>query len=135
LACRNSQEGKKILLILYKRVSNFPTLSNAEAVGEALCFGWIDSKPYKRDAHSYYLFFAKRKSKSIWSKLNKERVARLQEQGLMMEAGQIMVNIAKQSGTWGIPDEVEKLILPHELEQKFRDSPAIALNWDRLPPT
>jgi uncharacterized protein YdeI (YjbR/CyaY-like superfamily) len=53
----------------------------------------------------------------------------------MMEAGQIMVNIAKQSGTWGIPDEVEKLILPHELEQKFRDSPAIALNWDRLPPT
>ncbi|MEM9259482.1 MAG: hypothetical protein AAGA62_07530, partial [Bacteroidota bacterium] len=54
-------------LIIYKKGTGIPSLTYEEARDEALCFGWIDSKPNKRDTDSYYLFFAKRKPKSNWS--------------------------------------------------------------------
>jgi uncharacterized protein YdeI (YjbR/CyaY-like superfamily) len=66
----NHAKSVSVWLILFKKEKGIPSLNYDEAVEEALCFGWIDSKPNKRDDKSFYLFFAKRKPKSNWSALN-----------------------------------------------------------------
>ena len=71
-----------------------------DAVEEALCYGWIDSKANKRDLESSYLTFTPRKPKSKWSPSNKERVERLIENGLMTQYGQQHIDTAKETGMW-----------------------------------
>ena len=78
---------KNVWLIIYHKKSETPSVAYDEAVEEALCFGWIDSKPNKRDHESYLLFFAKRNPKSNWNRLNRERAERMLKQGLMTQAG------------------------------------------------
>ncbi|MEO1254449.1 MAG: hypothetical protein AAFY41_06130, partial [Bacteroidota bacterium] len=56
---KNHDKEKSIWLIIYKKNSGVPSVTYSEAVDEALCFGWIDGKPNKRDRESYYQFFAK----------------------------------------------------------------------------
>jgi uncharacterized protein YdeI (YjbR/CyaY-like superfamily) len=112
----NHNKHESIWLIIYRKESQTPSIYYPEAVDEALCFGWIDSKPNKRDAESFYQFFSKRNPKSNWSKVNKEKVKRLTEQGLMHESGVAMVNLAKKSGTWDALNEVENLVLPSDLQ-------------------
>ena len=68
---------KTVWLVIYKKENGSRGFDYAEAVQEALCFGWIDSKANKKDEKIFYLFFAKRNPKSKWSKVNKERVALL----------------------------------------------------------
>jgi uncharacterized protein YdeI (YjbR/CyaY-like superfamily) len=96
---------------------------------EALCFGWIDSKANKKDDESYYQYFAKRKPESNWSKVNKEKVARLIEKGLMTSAGFESIEIAKRNGTWTALDEVEELIIPPDLQLLFDKNIAAFENW------
>src|SRR5690606_15755684 len=97
---KNHHLEKSIWLIIYRKESGISSVYYPEAVDEALCFGWVDSTPNKRDDASYYQFFAKRNPKSNWSKVNKEKVARLTEARLMHESGLAMVELAKTNGTW-----------------------------------
>ncbi len=106
-----------------------------EAVDEALCFGWVDSKPNKRDANSYYQFFSKRNPKSNWSRLNKTKVAKLIELKLMQPAGLEMIEIAKQNGTWTALDEVENLTIPDDLYEQFSKNKIALQNWEEFPPS
>lgn len=101
-----------------------------EAVDEALCFGWIDSKPNKRDTQSYYQFFARRNPKSNWSKVNKDKVALLIEAGLMQPAGYEMIRIAQENGTWTALDEVENLTLPPDLKASLDTNPTAFAHWE-----
>ena len=112
----NHANEKSIWLIIYKKESNISSIYYDEAVDEALCFGWIDSKANKRDEISYYQYFAKRKVKSNWSKVNKAKVERLTAEGRMTEAGFKMIEIAKENGTWSALDDVENLIIPEDLQ-------------------
>lgn len=96
----NSQSEKSVWLILYHKSSNQKSINYNDAVEEALCFGWIDSKANKRDAESYYLTFTPRNPKSKWSNPNKERVERLLEKGLMTPYGQQLIDLAKDTGKW-----------------------------------
>lgn len=100
----NSQSERSVWLILYHKKSKVQSVSISDAMEEALCFGWIDSKAKKRDAESFYLTFTPRKPKSNWSKINKERVEKLVQEGLMTEYGQRSVDIAKQTGRWACND-------------------------------
>ncbi|MFZ6001378.1 MAG: YdeI/OmpD-associated family protein [Bacteroidota bacterium] len=59
---KNHEREKSVWLIIYRKESNTPSVYYPEAVDEALCFGWIDSKPNKRDHESYYQFFRTTKS-------------------------------------------------------------------------
>ena len=68
------------------------------------------------------LFFTKRKPKSIWSRINKEKIERLTKEGLMTEAGFEIIEIAKQNGSWTILDESEALIVPGDLDNAFQKS-------------
>lgn len=74
-----------IWLISYKKATGKPRFDYDEAVEEALCFGWIDSKPNKLDEERSLLWFAPRKPGTGWSKLNKERIDRLIQQALPLE--------------------------------------------------
>lgn len=98
---QNSQSEKSVWLILYHKKSKVECVNINDATEEALCFGWIDSLAKKRDAESFYLTFTPRNpKKSKWSKPNRERAARMIEQGLMTERGQQLIDIAKQTGGW-----------------------------------
>lgn len=96
----NSQTKEQVLAIIYHKKSETPSVTYVEAVEEALCFGWIDSISYKRDAESTYQRFSRRKVKSNWSPSNIERVERLTAAGLMTEHGKKFVDLAKQEGKW-----------------------------------
>jgi uncharacterized protein YdeI (YjbR/CyaY-like superfamily) len=117
---------KSVWLIIYHKDAGVPSVYYPEAVEEALCFGWIDSKPNKRDDKSYYQFFAKRNPKSNWSKVNKQKVTYLMEAGLMAPAGLQMIELAKQNGTWTALDEVDNRIIPYDLQTALNEN-AVAL--------
>lgn len=106
-----------VWLISYKKASGQPSVPYAEAVEEALCFGWIDSRANALDDQRHVQLFTPRKPKSPWSQSNKERVARLTEQGLMMEAGLAAVAAAQQNGQWTASDAIEELRIPDDLAQ------------------
>ncbi|MFA6469312.1 MAG: hypothetical protein WCW35_10480 [Bacteroidota bacterium] len=97
---KNSQSKKEICLILYHKKSKMKCITYNEAIEEALCFGWIDSKANKRDAESYYQRLSPRKPNSKWSALNKVRIERMNQEGLMTEQGLKLIEHAKQNGTW-----------------------------------
>ena len=126
---KNHRSEKAVWLIFYKKGSGIQSTNYAEALEEALCFGWIDSKANKKDDESYYQYFAKRKPESNWSKVNKEKVARLIEKGLMTSAGFESIEIAKRNGTWTALDEVEELIIPPDLQLLFDKNIAAFENW------
>lgn len=97
---QNSRKEKSVWLIQYHKKSNVPCTSYNDAVEEALCFGWIDSLAKNRDDQSFYLTFTPRKPASKWSELNRKRVERMIEEGLMTAQGQQAIDIAKQKGKW-----------------------------------
>ena len=132
---KNAESEKAVWLILYRKGASAKTVSYAEAVEEALCFGWIDSKANKRDGESYYQYFAQRKPRSNWSKSNKERVARLTALGLMTERGLALVEAAKQNGAWAALDTVDALVQPAGLEKALAKNKKAALHFQAFPPS
>ncbi len=120
---KNHDSEQSVWLILYKKQSGRPTISWSDAVDEALCFGWIDSIRKPVDAEQFTQFFSKRKPRGTWSKVNKEKVIRLIDKGLMMQAGLSSIETAKQNGSWSILDEVEELIVPADLTEAFNNQP------------
>lgn len=130
---RNHRTARSVWLIIYKKESGTPSVHYAEAVDEALCFGWIDSTPNKRDARSYYQFFAQRNPKSNWSRVNKAKVAKLLEQGLMRSPGLEMVELAQRNGTWTALDEVEDLTMPVDLQALFATNSTALAHWEKFP--
>ncbi|MEM9856997.1 MAG: YdeI/OmpD-associated family protein [Bacteroidota bacterium] len=129
----NHRKESSLWLIIYKKSSNVPSVTYREAVDEALCFGWIDSKPNKRDDQSYFQFFSRRNPKSNWSKINKEKVARLSAAGRMAPPGLEMIALAKASGTWTALDNVEKLVIPEDLQVSFRHYNNAEENFNKFP--
>lgn len=119
----NHDIKQSVWLIYYKKESKQPSIIYSDAVDEALCFGWIDSKAMPMDSNRYRQFFCRRKPKSVWSKINKEKVERLTLEGLMTKAGFESIEVAKQNGSWTTLDEAEALIIPDDLEAAFRDLP------------
>ena len=96
----NGRKKTSAWLLLYRKNSGHKSLSYAEAVEHALCFGWIDNRANRRDAESYYLHFTPRIPKSNWSQLNISRAQRMINTGLMMPEGLQLINQAKQDGKW-----------------------------------
>ncbi|MCO6358480.1 YdeI/OmpD-associated family protein [Roseivirga pacifica] len=113
----NHESAQSIWLIYYRSSSNKPSLSWSDAVDEALCFGWIDSTKKTIDKESYMQYFSKRKPNSMWSKINKEKVAKLIKENLMTDAGFQSIVIAKENGSWNALDDIEALIVPRDLKE------------------
>ena len=120
-------------LVTYRKTSGKKHLSYEESVEEALCFGWVDSKPGKLDDERSMLYFAPRKPRSGWSKPNKERVERLLAAGLMAAAGLAKVEAAKQDGSWTMLDAVENLEMPDDLARALKAFANARTHWDAFP--
>jgi len=128
----NHQSVQSVWLIIYRKESGIPTVYYPEAVDEALCFGWIDSKGNKRDDKSYYQFFSKRNTKSNWSKASKDKVTNLIDEGRMTVAGQALIGIAKENGAWTALDEVEDIIIPNDMQMLFDVNKTALDNWGQF---
>jgi uncharacterized protein YdeI (YjbR/CyaY-like superfamily) len=128
----NHNKVPGIWLIYYKKASGTTTISYAEAVEEALCFGWIDSKAKPLDEERYMQYFGPRKANGGWSKVNKARIAQLQAAGLMAEPGQQVIDAAIANGTWTLLDEIEELVIPTDLAAAFKKSKAAHTYYDSL---
>jgi len=87
-----------IWLRLFKKTSDTPSVTYAEALAEALCHGWIDGQLKSHDAQSWLRKFTPRRARSIWSKKNLEHVARLTKAGQMKAAGLKALEAAKADG-------------------------------------
>ena len=132
---KNHETETSVWLIIHHKESGTPSVSYPEAVDEALCFGWIDSKPNKRDDSSYYQFFSRRNPKSNWSKVNKEKVERLLKENKMAKAGLYMVTLAKENGTWDALNDVDNLIIPQDLKTELGKHTAALVNFEQFPPS
>ena len=119
-----------VWLIIQKKNSAEPGISYEEAVEEALCFGWIDSKTQTLDATRFKQIFTPRKPKSIWARSNKERVARLIEQGLMTPAGLAAIEVAKANGTWTAYDAIDELSVPEDFAASLAANPEAEQYWN-----
>ena len=111
-ACSNG-----VWLVYYKKHSGKPCVSYEDAVEEALCFGWIDSRANTLDEERHVQFFGPRKAKSPWSRLNKHRIEKLTQQGLMTPAGLSLIEKAQQDGSWHSYDAIEDLAVPDDLQK------------------
>ncbi len=132
---RNHETSAGVWLVYYKKESGKPRVAYADAVEEALCFGWIDSVMNPVDDLSYMQLFTPRKPKSNWSKLNKQRIEKLAEQGLMMPAGAAKIEAAKRDGSWTLLDAVEALTVPPDLARALARNKTAAKNFEAFSPS
>lgn len=129
----NHLKKDAVWLIFYKKDSPNFNFSWSESVDEALCFGWIDSTKKTVDNERFKQYFSKRKPRSNWSKVNKDKVKSLIEQGLMKEAGYKSIEIAKENGSWTILDSIENLEIPKELEKELKRQKSAIEYFENLP--
>ena len=130
---KNHTRAEGVWLISYKKATGKPRFEYEESVEEALCFGWVDSKPGKLDEERSMLWFAPRKVGSGWSKPNKERVEKLIKTGLMAPARLAKVEAAKQDGSWNALDAVEALEIPPDLAKALAKNKTAKEYFDAFP--
>jgi uncharacterized protein YdeI (YjbR/CyaY-like superfamily) len=130
----NHETSPGIWLVFFKKASGIPSIEWSDAVTEALCFGWIDSKVQSIDEERYEQYFTRRKPTSPWSRINKEKIAELIAAGRLAEAGLRTIEVAKENGSWSILDDAEALIVPDDLSVAFPDSEAREF-FDAMPPS
>ncbi len=87
-------------LRFFRKDTGKQTFSHAEALEEALCWGWIDGQARPCDEQSWLQRFTPRRPRSAWSKRNRDYVARLEREGRMQPAGLAQVEAAKRDGRW-----------------------------------
>lgn len=131
----NHASSRGIFVITWRKGSGKPILSYDDMVEEALCFGWIDSLPRKLDDQRTMLYFSPRKKGSPWSGLNKERIIKLEAEGLIEEPGRRLIEAAKLDRSWESYDAAQNLIEPLELAEGLDKSPEARKNWDAFPPS
>jgi uncharacterized protein YdeI (YjbR/CyaY-like superfamily) len=96
----NQKRSGGIWLRIYKKDSGKKTVTYAEALDEALCYGWIDGQRKGYDDESFLQMFTPRRAKSMWSKRNREHIERLIKEKRMTTTGQAEVDAAKADGRW-----------------------------------
>jgi len=123
---KHQKTTKEVWLLHYKKQSKKPHLNHIDAVEEALCFGWIDSKLKKIDEERFILKYSPRKPKSVWSKINKDKAEALIRSGKMTQSGLEKIEAAKKHGFWDVAytNKIKERI-PSDLKQALlKDSEA-----------
>ena len=96
----NHDREREIWLKIHKKSSGLPTVTLAQALDVALCWGWIDGIRKSLDERSFLQRYTPRRARSIWSQINRDHVARLIAAGRMTPHGQRQVDAAKADGRW-----------------------------------
>ena len=131
LAHHTRKEG--VWFISFKKATGKPRVDYDASVEEALCFGWVDSKPNKLDDERSMLWFAPRKPGTGWSRPNKDRVARMIAAGLMHPAGLAKIEAAQRDGSWERLDAVEALEMPDDLVKALAGFPSATAHFNSFP--
>ncbi len=131
----NHDKTGGIWFVYFKRETGKPRVSYDEAVEEALCFGWIDSLPRKIDERRSKLLFTPRKPQSVWSKLNKTRIEKLIESGLMTEIGLAKIEAAKANGSWDALNAIDNLEIAEDLQEAFDKTKIAEKNFHGFAPS
>jgi uncharacterized protein YdeI (YjbR/CyaY-like superfamily) len=119
----------------WRRRTGRASVPYPEVVEEALCFGWIDSTVNVLDDDRSLQLVTPRKPRSSWTRLNRERVARMEAAGRMTDAGRRAVAAAQANGWWTLYDTVEDLEEPDDLAAALDDRPRARATWDAFPPS
>ncbi len=90
----------EIWIKVHKKNSGLPSITTAQALDVALCWGWIDGLRKSLDAQSFLQRYSPRRPRSLWSQVNRDHVARLTAAGRMTPHGQQQVDAAKDDGRW-----------------------------------
>jgi uncharacterized protein YdeI (YjbR/CyaY-like superfamily) len=124
---RNYARESELWLRIYKKGSGVPTVTNAQALDVALCWGWIDGIRKAYDERSFLQRYTPRRARSVWSQINREHVARLTAAGRMTPHGQRQVDAAKADGRWNAAyaplRSVTKDTIPDDLRAAIEASP------------
>jgi uncharacterized protein YdeI (YjbR/CyaY-like superfamily) len=132
---RHHDTERGVWVASWRKASGRPAVPYERLVEEAICFGWIDSTVNTLDDERGLQLMTPRKAKSGWTRLNRQRVADLEADGRMTDAGRAAVEVAKGNGWWLLYDSVEDLVEPPELAGALDASPAARAAWDGFPPS
>ena len=124
---------KGVWIKMAKKASGIPTVTHTEAVDVALCYGWIDGQRNRFDDQWFLQRFTPRRPRSRWSKINRDRVERLIEEGRMRPAGLREVERAKADGRWEAAyDAPSAAKVPDDLQRALDQNPAAAARFAAL---
>ena len=130
---REHANAPGVYLKFAKKNSGIPSISGAEAVEVALCYGWIDGRANSIDENWWTVRYTPRRTKSIWSQKNVGTVARLIEEGRMRPAGLAAVEAAKLDGRWERAYAGPATIaVPDDLKAALAEEPAADAFWKSL---
>jgi len=116
-------------LKMAKKETGIDSVTYAQALDGALCYGWIDGQKDKFDDKYWLQLFTPRRPKSKWSKINCTKVAELIDKGRMRAAGLRQVELAKSDGRWDaayagartitVPDDLQKELDKNDVAREF----------------
>ncbi|MDQ1278815.1 MAG: hypothetical protein QG670_75 [Thermoproteota archaeon] len=130
---KNHSTEDEIWVYILRKHSNEVGLMLEEAVDEAICYGWIDSKMKSLNGDKFVLRFCKRKPNSYWSKINRNRAEKMIESGRMSEAGLASVEAAKKTGIWyNVYTSKVSPTVPKDLAEALRLNPPSMDNFTSL---
>jgi uncharacterized protein YdeI (YjbR/CyaY-like superfamily) len=114
-----------IWIQIAKRGAPSPSVTYAQALEIALCFGWIDGRKEALDDHFWLQMFTPRRPRSPWSRINREKAEALSKQGRMRPAGLMAVELAKADGRWAAAYESQsRSSVPTDLQRALDANPA-----------
>lgn len=129
----HARESDGIRLAIAKKGGDHPSVSYSEALDEALCVGWIDGQKWGLDEHHFLQNFGPRRSRSIWSVINRDKATALIEAGRMQPAGLAEIERAKADGRWDAAYAGSKTIeVPAELRAALDSQPQAAAFFETL---
>src|ERR687897_2579943 len=116
----NASTASHVWVRMAKKASGVTSIDWTTAVDVALCFGWIDGIARRLDDEWYVQRFTPRRAKSVWSKINRERIERLTAEGRMRPAGLAEVERAKADGRWDAAyDSPATATVPEDLRREL----------------
>ena len=130
---KSHQSETSYLLVTWKKAQQDKYVSREEVLDALLAYGWVDGRRYVLDDARTMQLICKRKQQK-WTSSYRDRVAKLQAQGLMQPAGMQAVTQAKKQGTWLANEDADALICPDDLRHTLRQTNAEEW-WDSAAPS
>jgi uncharacterized protein YdeI (YjbR/CyaY-like superfamily) len=124
-----------VWLVSAKKSSGRQAFGYEDAVIEALRWGWVDSTQRGVDEQRSMIWFAPRREQSVWTRNNKQRVARLEAEGRLEPPGRAAVEAAHANGMWTLMDDVEDLVVPEDLAAAFEEHPGSREQFETFRPS
>ena len=132
----NHERAPELWIRIYKKSSGVPTITPAEALDIALCWGWIDGIRKSLDDRSFLQRYCPRRPKSVWSEINRDNVSRLIAAGRMTPHGQRQIDAAKADGRWAAAyapiRKTTAATIPDDLKAAIEKNPRARRMFNKL---